>query len=65
MFALACPVIQWRWAKKRCLALFIAPKCVKSQNQLPFHTMKHWRWAECKKKQKAGDTDRAKHKALG
>ena len=24
-----------------CLGLFIAPKCVKSQNQLPFHTIKY------------------------
>ena len=23
-----------------CLGLFIAPKCVKSKNQLPFHTIK-------------------------
>ena len=26
------------------LGLFIAPKCVKSQNQLPFHTMKRSDW---------------------
>ena len=25
-----------------CLGLFIAPTCVKSQNQLSFHTMKTW-----------------------
>ena len=37
-----CPIIRTILTKKIALGLFIAPKCVKSQNQLPFHTIK---WA--------------------
>ena len=50
-FPLTTKVIRWWWWKNpasgvpvtpsmKSLGLFIAPKCVKSPNQLPFHTMK-------------------------